>query len=67
MSFQDKHAEVFYTIVSSKLHIGNDMDSGHYIYGVLDYSKVVWWNYDYDIVTRGSFTNLFTPTSVTKY
>ena len=29
--FQDKHAKVVYILVSIKLHIGNDMDSGHYI------------------------------------
>ena len=35
MSFQGKHAEVIYILVSIKLHIGNDMDEGHYVCDVL--------------------------------
>ena len=38
MSFPGKHAEVLYIIVSIKLHIGNDMDKGHYVCDVLDYN-----------------------------
>ena len=30
--------EVIYVLVSIKYHIGNDMDQGHYICDVLDYS-----------------------------
>ena len=29
MSFPGKHAEVVYILVSIKLHIGKDIDSGH--------------------------------------
>ena len=36
MSFRGKRAEVIYIIVSIKLHISNDMDSGNYICDVLD-------------------------------
>ena len=45
MSFTDKHADVLYILVSFKLHIGNDMDSGHYVCDLLDYNKGIWWNF----------------------
>ena len=35
MSFPDK-PEVLYILVSIKLHIGNDMDKGHYVCDVLE-------------------------------
>ena len=35
VSFQDKHSEVFYILVSINIYIGNDMDSGHYVCDVL--------------------------------
>ena len=37
-SFPDKHPEVIYILVSIKLYIGNDMDKGHYVCDVLDYT-----------------------------
>ena len=52
MSFPSKHSEVVYIIVSIKLHIGEDMDSGHYVCDVLDYKTVTLWNYDYDTITN---------------
>ena len=38
--------KVPYIIVSMKLHIGNDMDQGHYVCDVLDYNTLTWWNFD---------------------
>ena len=35
-SFPDKHPGVLYILVSIKLHIGNYMDKGHYVYDVLE-------------------------------
>ena len=37
MSFPD-NPEVLYIIVSIKLHIGNDMDKGHYVCDLLYYN-----------------------------
>ena len=31
VSFTDKHAEVIYILVYIKLHIGDDMNQGHYV------------------------------------
>ena len=51
MSFPD-NPEVLYIIVSTKLHIGNDTDKGHYVCAVLDYNTGTWWNYDDDTITQ---------------
>ena len=54
MSFQDKHAEVVYILVFIKMHIGNDMNSGHYICDVLYYNTGTWWNCDDGTITKYS-------------
>ena len=54
MSFSGKHDEVFYILVSIKLHVGKYMDSGHYFCDVLDYNTVMWWNCDDDTITNYS-------------
>ena len=61
MSFPDKHPEVFYIIFSINLHIGNDMDKGHYVYVVLDYNTRTWWNCDDEIITQypGNAMNVY--------
>ena len=52
MSFPDKHLEVIYIVVSIKLHIGKDMDKGHYVCGLLDYNTGTWWNYYDETITQ---------------
>ena len=37
MSFSNNR-EVLYIIVYIKLHIGNDVDQGHYVFDVIDYN-----------------------------
>ena len=54
MSFPGENFEVFYVLVSIKLHIGNDVDSGHYVCDVLNYNTGTWWNYDDDTRTKYS-------------
>ena len=54
VSFPSKHPEVVCIIVSIKLHIGKDTDSCHYFCDVLNYSKVTWWNFNYDTITNYS-------------
>ena len=54
MSFPGEYAEALYVIVSIKLHIGNDMDSGHYLCNVLEYNTGTWWNCDDDTRTKYS-------------
>ena len=54
MYFPIIDAEVLYIIVSTKIHIGNDMDKGHYICYVLYHSKVTWWNCDDTKITQYS-------------
>ena len=54
MYFPGRHAEVIYILVSIKFHIGNEMDSGHYVCDVLDYNIGTWRNYDYDTITKYS-------------
>ena len=54
LSFLDKHAEVVYILVFINLNIGNDMDSCHYVCGVLDYNIGTWWNFDDDTITNHS-------------
>ena len=65
MSFQDKHAEVFYILVSINLHIGNYMDSGHCIYDVLYYNTGTWWNCDDGTINKysGYPDNVFNKSS----
>ena len=36
--------EVLYIIVSVKLHIGNDMDKGHYVCDLLECNTGTWFN-----------------------
>ena len=43
---------MIYVLVSIKYYIGNDMDQGHYICDVLDYSTGTWWKYDDEIITK---------------
>ena len=54
MSFPGKDAEVIYILVSIKLHIVNDMDSSDYVYDVLEYNTLTWWNFDDDKITKNS-------------
>ena len=41
MSFPD-NPEMLYIIVSIKLHIGNDIDKGHYVCDVVYYNTETW-------------------------
>ena len=50
--FTDKHHKELYIIVSIKLHIGNDLDKGHYVCDILDYNTGIWWNYDDETITQ---------------
>ena len=54
MSFPGEHAEMVYILVSIKLNICKDMDSGQYVCDVLDYNKGTWWNCDDDKITNYS-------------
>ena len=51
MSFTD-NPEVLYILASIKIHIGNYMDTGHYVCDVLDYKKGTWWNCDDETITQ---------------
>ena len=51
-AFSGKHDEVVYILVSIKLHVRKDMDSGHYICDVLDYNSGTWCNCDDDAITH---------------
>ena len=51
MSFPND-PKVIYILVSIKFNIGNDMDQGHYVCGVLDYNTGTWWNYDDEKITQ---------------
>ena len=42
MYFSDKHDEVVYIMISIKIHVGKDMDSGHYVWDILDYNTGTW-------------------------
>ena len=56
MSFQSKHAELVYILASIKLHIAYYMDSGHYIYDIIDYNTGPCWNvYDGTITTYSGY------------
>ena len=44
MPFPDIDAEVLYIISSIKIYIGNYIDKGHYVWGVLDYNTGTWWD-----------------------
>ena len=39
-------------MVLINLHVGKDMDSGHYVCDVLDYKIGAWWRCDNDIITN---------------
>ena len=51
MSFPN-NPKVLYILVSIKLHIGNDMDQGHYVCDLLYYNTGTWWNCDDGKVTQ---------------
>ena len=40
--YRPNDPEVIYVLVSIKYHIGNDMDKGHYICDILEYSTGTW-------------------------
>ena len=42
MYFSDKHDEVVYIMISIKIHVGKDMDIGHYVWDILDYNTGTW-------------------------
>ena len=46
------YPDVIFIIVPIKLHIGNDIDKGHYVCDVLDYSTGTWWNCDYETIIQ---------------
>ena len=54
VSFPGKNYEEVYIIFPTNLHIGKDMDSGHYICDVLDYNTGTWWNCDDNTITNYS-------------
>ena len=54
MSFQDKHSEEIYILVSIKFNIGNVMDSGNYVCDILYYNIGTWCNCDDDTITKYS-------------
>ena len=59
--FSGINDEVVYIIVSIKIHVGQDMDSGQYYCGVLDYNTGTWWRFvDYKITNfRGYPENVY--------
>ena len=54
MYFSGRHDEVVYIMVSINIHVGKYMDSGHYIFDVLDYNTWTWWICDNVTVTNYS-------------
>ena len=44
--------KVINILISIKLHNGNDMDQGYYVFDVLDYNTGTWWNCDDEIITQ---------------
>ena len=54
MSFSGKYDELVYILVSVKIHIDKDMDSGPYVCDVLYYNTVTWWGCCYDTITNYS-------------
>ena len=52
MYFPVIYAEVLYIPVSIKLHICNDMNKGHYVCDVLEYTTGTWWNCDIARITK---------------
>ena len=52
MSFPVIDVEVLYIIVYIKRHIGIDMDTGHYVYDVLDDNTGTWRNCDDTTITK---------------
>ena len=51
MSFSGSHDEVFYILVSIKLHVSNNMDSGKYVCDVLYYNIGTYFRCDDNIIT----------------
>ena len=51
MSFPN-YPKVLYILVYIKLHIGNDMEQGHYVCDVLYYNTGAWWYCNDEIVTE---------------
>ena len=52
MSFTGTYDETIYILVSTKLHIGDDMDKVHYVCDVLYYNTGTWWNCGDDTITQ---------------
>ena len=54
MYFPGKYSEVIYILFYIDICIGNFMDSGKYVCGLLYYNTGTWWNCDYDTITKYS-------------
>ena len=54
MSFSGRNDEVVYIMVSIKLHVGKDMEIGHYVCYVLEYSTRTWCDCDGYTITNYS-------------
>ena len=54
MSFSGIHDEVFCIMFSINIHVGEDMDSRHYVCYLLDYNTWTWWGCDDEIITNYS-------------
>ena len=52
MYFPGINSELLYILVYIKLHIGKDVDKGHYVCDLLEYNAVTWWNCDDDTITQ---------------
>ena len=50
--YRPNNPEVIYVLFCIKYHIGNDMDQGHSICDLLDYSTGTWWKCDDEIITK---------------
>ena len=54
MSFSGEHDEANYIIVVINIHVVNDIYSGNYVCGVLDYNTGTCWNCDDNTITNYS-------------
>ena len=68
MSFPGIESEVLYILVSINLHIGKDMDKGHYVCDVLYYNTGTWSDHDDDTITEypGYSLNLYNELLIDK-
>ena len=52
MTFPQEKEDIIYTLISSNMHEGNTMSSGHDYCEIIYFNTWIWWSCDDDNITQ---------------